>query len=283
MLVSVAAGPFTVRGVSLGGVYTSLQVPELGVVFDAGIAHRAFAATEHLFLSHAHADHAGALFALLGIRGLMGKPPPNLYFPKAIEEPLLETLFLQSKLQRYDLTVVPHAMTPGDTATLRADLHVRAFRTHHVVPSLGYELFRPVVRLKSEYRALPGAEIAQLRKAGADIFDHAEQLLFAYATDTLPRVLETHPSILRAAVLALECTFLDDRKKRDAARRGCHVHLDDLLEMMPDFQNERVVLMHFSQLYKPSDVRRILRERLPAEWRERFVPFVPAGNGPLPY
>ncbi len=283
MLVSVEAGPYTVRGVSLGGVYTSLQVPELGVVFDAGIPHRAFAATEHLFLSHGHADHAGALFALLGIRGLMGKAPPNLYFPKAIEEPLLETLRIQSALQRYDLEVAAHPMEPGDTAELRADLHVRAFRTHHVVPSLGYELFRPVQRLKQEHQGMPGAEIARRRKAGEDLFDRMEQLLFAYATDTLPRVLETHPSILRAKVLALECTFLDDRKKRDAARRGCHVHLDDLLEMRPDFQNERVVLMHLSQLYRPEDVRRILAERLPPEWRERFVPFVPRGAGGLPY
>ncbi|MBC7172723.1 MAG: MBL fold metallo-hydrolase, partial [Polyangiaceae bacterium] len=128
MLVSVKAGPYSIRGVSLGGVYTSLQVQELGVVFDAGIPHRAFAATDHLFLSHAHADHAGALYALLGIRGLMGKPPPHLYFPKSIEEPLLETLRLQSRLQRYELEVVPHPMTPGDTVALRNDLHARAFR-----------------------------------------------------------------------------------------------------------------------------------------------------------
>ncbi len=283
MLVSVQAGPYTVRGVSLGGVYTSLQVPELGVVFDAGIPHRAFAATDHLFLSHGHADHAGALFALLGIRGLMGKGPPNLYFPKAIEEPLLESLRVQSTMQRYDLAVVPHPMSPGDVRELRSDLHVRAFRTHHVVPSLGYELYRPVLRLRAEHRALPPQEIARRRKAGEDLFDRAEQLLFGYATDTLPRVLETHPSLLRCAVLALECTFLDDRKKREAARRGCHVHLDDLLEMRPDFQNERVVLMHLSQLYRPDDVRRILDERLPPEWRDRFVPFVPAGRNALPY
>ena len=37
MLTTVTAGPYTVRGVSIGGVYTSIAVPELGVLFDAGI------------------------------------------------------------------------------------------------------------------------------------------------------------------------------------------------------------------------------------------------------
>jgi ribonuclease Z len=283
MLVKVQAGPYTVRGVSLGGVYTSLQVPELGVVFDVGVAHRAFAATDHLFLSHGHADHLGALFSLLGIRGLMGKAPPNLYFPAAIEAPLLEMLAIQSRMQRFPLEVVPHPMRPGDTAPLRADLAVRAFRTHHVVPSLGYELFQPVKKLRDELRALPGPEIARRRKAGEDIFETVEHLLLAYATDTLPRVLETHPSLLRARVLILECTFLDDRKKRDAARRGAHIHLDDLLELRPDFQNEALVLMHASQLYRPDEVHRILDERLPPEWRRIVVPFAPRDKRVWPY
>lgn len=276
MFADLTAGPFTIRGLSLGGVFTSLAVPELGVVLDVGVPHRAFAGTDHLFLSHAHADHAGALFGLLGIRGLMGKAPPRVYFPAAIEEPLREMLAAASRMQRYPLDIEAVPMEPGDTAVLRTDLSVRAFRTHHVVPSLGYEFFRPTTRLRPEFRGLPGEEIGRRRKAGEDLFERSEHLLLAYVTDTLPRVLETHPSLLDAKVLIMECTFLDDAKKRDAARRGCHIHLDDLLEMRPDFRNERVVLMHFSQLYRPEDVRRILRERLPAEWQGRFVPFVPS-------
>ena len=73
MLTSVTAGPYTVRGVSVGGVYTSLAVPELGLVFDAGIAPRSSAAIDTILLSHGHADHIGALPALLGIRALHGK------------------------------------------------------------------------------------------------------------------------------------------------------------------------------------------------------------------
>src|SRR5688572_12011162 len=111
MWLTVQAGPFTVRGVSLGGVYTSLHVAELGALFDVGLPHRAFASVDHVFLSHGHADHLGSLFALLGIRGLHGQPPPHLYFPAAIEEPLLGMLAIQSQMQRFALEVVPHPMS----------------------------------------------------------------------------------------------------------------------------------------------------------------------------
>ena len=80
MLTEVHASPYTIRGISVGGVYTSLQVPELGVVLDAGVPLRSFATTDHLFLSHGHSDHASALGALLGIRGLVGKHTPVQVF-----------------------------------------------------------------------------------------------------------------------------------------------------------------------------------------------------------
>src|SRR5690606_22434519 len=109
------------------------------------------------------------------------------YFPAPIEAPLREMLDAASRMQRHDLAVEAVPMEPGDTATLRADLSVRAFRTHHVVPSLGYEFFRPTTRLRPEFRGLPGAEIGRRRQAGEDLFERSEHRLLAYATDTLPR------------------------------------------------------------------------------------------------
>ena len=61
MLASVSAGPITVEGYSLGGVYTTVGVPELGVLFDIGLGLRRFVGIDHLFISHAHADHIGGL------------------------------------------------------------------------------------------------------------------------------------------------------------------------------------------------------------------------------
>nr|HEX4318948.1 MBL fold metallo-hydrolase [Kofleriaceae bacterium] len=276
MLTTVTAGPFTVRGISVGGVYTSLQVPELGLVFDAGAPMRTFGGTDTLLLSHGHADHVGGLAALLGIRALHGKThPPRVVMPAEIVGDLTVALEALSRLQRFPLAIEPIGMAPGDEVELRGDLRVRAVRTFHPVPSLGYVIVRRVGRLRPELVGLAGPEIAARRRAGEDVTVYSERLELAYATDTLVSVLDHSPELYQARVLVMECTFLDERKSLAAARAGCHVHLDELIERADRFENEHVVLMHFSQLYAPGEIAGILDARVPPALRARIVPFVP--------
>lgn len=274
-LLELKAGNYTIRGISVGGVYTSLQVPELDAVFDAGIPLRHFAGTDNVFLSHGHADHLGGLVGLLGIRGMMSKAKPRVFMPRAVQEHLNEALAHMTKIQRYDLSVDGVGVEDGDEHALKADLRVRAFKTHHPVPSVGYQFFRRVNKLRPEFRQLEGAEIGRRRRAGEQLFDQQEHLELAYATDTLLRVIDTHPSLLRTRVLILECSFLDERKALSASRAGCHIHLDELLERADEFQNEHLVLMHFSQIYRPQEVHEILERRLPRELWERTHVFAP--------
>ncbi|RKH74778.1 MBL fold metallo-hydrolase [Corallococcus aberystwythensis] len=275
MLTEVQAGPYTVRGVSVGGVYTSLLVPELGVLLDAGIPIRSFATTDRIFLSHGHADHASALGSLMGIRALVGKGPPFVYLPAEIEAPVQEALAALGRLHRMksDIRTVP--LRPGDTVKVQQDLWVRAFRTHHPVPSLGYQFLRRVAKLKPEYRELPPEEIGRRRQAGEPLFDEVERLELAYCTDTLSNVLERQPSLFDSRVLILECTFIDaERTVRDAQERA-HIHLEEIASMADRFQNEALVLMHFSQAYSPAQVHATLQARLPASLLERVRVFAP--------
>jgi ribonuclease Z len=281
MLTTVTAGPYTIRGISVAGIYTSLYVRELGVLFDVGIAARSCAGAANVFLSHAHADHSGALVALLGMRGLLRMPPPRVFMPAEIADSTREALSLFSREQRYEFAIAAEPMLPGDEHALRPDLYVRAFRTHHTGPSLGYQFFSRVPKLKASYLSLPGREIAERRKSGDDIFDYEERLELAYATDTLLTVIETMPSLLTTRVLILECSFLDERKSIASSRAGGHVHLDELLEKASAFENEAIVLMHFSQMYTPADVHRILERRCPPDFWKRLVVFAPpAGAWP---
>jgi ribonuclease Z len=281
MLTTVKAGPYTITGVSIAGIHTSLYVRELGALFDVGIAMRSHAGAEHVFLSHAHADHVGSLVTLLGTRGLLGLRPPRVFMPAEIASDTRDALALLSRNQRHPFQLEAQPMLPGDEQQLRPDLHVRAFRTHHTGPSLGYQFSTRVQKLRAEYLSLPGREIAERRARGDDLFELEERLLLAYATDTLIRVLDTTPSLLETRVLILECSFLDERKPLAASRAGGHVHLDELLERADAFRNEALVLMHFSQMYSPVEVHRILQRRCPRELWERIVVFAPT-EGPWP-
>jgi ribonuclease Z len=281
MLTTVKAGPYTIVGVSIAGIHTSLYVRELGALFDVGIALRSLAGAEHVFLSHGHADHSGSLVTLLGIRGLLGMRPPRIFMPTELVASTHEALALLSQHQRRRFELDACGMLPGDERSLRPDLSVRAFRTHHTGPSLGYQFFSRVQKLRSEYLSLPGSDIAERRKRGDDLFEVEERLELAYATDTLIRVLDTTPSLLETRVLILECSFLDARKPLATAHAGGHIHLDELLERADTFHNEAIVLMHFSQMYSPLEVHRILERRCPPALRERVVVFAPQ-QGPWP-
>ena len=281
MLTTVKAGPYTIRGVSVGGVYTSLHVPELDCLFDAGTVGRSMAGAKNILLSHGHADHLGALPAVLGVRGLLRLEKPRVFAPARLVPAVRATLSELSKVQRYSLEVELTGVEAGEDYALTRDLAVRVFRTHHTVPSVGYQLFRRVQKLKPEYSGLPGSEIKRRRTAGESLFLAKEHLELAYATDTLIRVLDTHPSLLTTRVLILECSFIDERKSLAESRAGGHIHLDELLERASDFENEYLVLMHFSQIASPAEVRRTLERRCPQRLRDRLLVFAPEA-GPWP-
>jgi ribonuclease Z len=278
VLTQVTAGRYTVRGVSVGGVYTALNVPELDIAFDVGLAPRSFGGARTLLLSHGHVDHAGALPTLLGLRALQGRTSPlRVVMPAEIVEGVKAMLAAMTTLQHWPLEIDAVGMVPGDELALRPDLLVRAVKTYHPVPSLGYQLVKRVKKLRPEFHGLPGPEIAVRRERGDDLFETVDHRELAYATDTLVQVLDHSPELLTSNVLVMECTFLDERKSLADARAGCHVHLDEILERAEKFENQHLVLMHFSQIYRPDEIAGILDKRLPPGLRARVIPFVPAG------
>src|SRR6185312_4727351 len=138
-----------------------------------------------------------------------------------------------------------------------------------------YVIVRRIAKLRPELRGLAGPEIAARRRAGEDVTEYEDRLELGYATDTLITALDHAPQLYDARVLMMECTFLDPKKSLEAARAGCHVHLDELIERADRFHNEAIVLMHVSQLYAPHEVAALLDRRVPPELRAKIVPFAP--------
>jgi ribonuclease Z len=215
---------------------------------------------------------------LLGIRTLIGKGPPQVFLPAEIEAPVREALAVQGRLHRTETDIETVPMRPGDSHHLGHGLWVRAFRTHHTVPSLCYQFLRRVSKLRPEHQTLPPQEIARRRKAGEDLFDEVEHLELAYATDTLSRVLETAPTLLDSRVLILECTFIDSKRTVQDAQERSHIHLEEILARAERFQNEALVLMHFSQAYGPEEVHATLQARVPERLRDRLRVFAPTAG-----
>ena len=273
---SYKLGSYTLNGVSLGGLYTAFHIPEIDCLFDVGMALRSGAGASNLLLSHAHLDHIGALPSLLGMRGMLnGKKPLKLFCPSSIVEPLKESLSSLSTLHGWPLPLSYHPMCPNDEIQLRSDVWVRALKTFHRVPSLGYLLFQRVQKLKPQYRGRPGAEIRDLKKSGAPIFYSEDRPRVAYLTDTLPEALKYAPEVLNAEILILECTFLNEVKPVSTARAGCHIHIDELIEWVPHIKNKHLVLMHFSQIHKPSEIKTLCNDRLKPLLGDRLTLFLP--------
>lgn len=264
LLTHINLNSYSIRGASLGGLYTAFHIPQIDSLFDVGLAIRGGATASNLFLSHAHLDHLGALPSLLGMRGMISgsNHPLHIFCPKGIENILQTVLDQISTLHHWPLHVEFSSLEVGDERQLRKDLWVRALKTFHPVPSLGFLLFDRVSKLRPEYKGLDGQSIKALKDQGTIIHHYEDRPKIAYLTDTLPEALKLCPAALEAEILIIECTFLTEKKGVKVARAGCHIHLDELEPWAHKMKNKAVVLMHFSQLHSPREVRRICRERL---------------------
>lgn len=249
---------FTLSGFSLGGVETTVLVPEWRLALDVGRGRRDVVRCEHLALTHVHMDHAGGVPYVLALRRLFGLKPPTIYVPAQVAERFDDMLQAWDRVQRHqtDYTLVP--VKPGESHPLKRDLSLVPFRTVHTIPSVGYTVVRRVEKLKPELQGVDGPELGRRRRAGEVITNSHDVPLLSFTGDTMAEVLDREPQILESRVLIMECTFLDESKSYEACRAGGHTHMDDLLERAEVLGCPNLVLSHFSQIHLWEDVPRLL-------------------------
>jgi ribonuclease Z len=203
-------------------------------------------------------DHAGGLPYVLATRKLLGMTPPTVYVPAQMADELRGMLTAWEKLQRFDMHYALVEVEAGVSYPLRGDKHLVPFRTHHPVPSMGYTVVRKVEKLRQEFHGLEGPEIARRRKAGESVTRTETEALFSVSGDTLPEALDNNPEVMDSRVVIFECTFLTEDKPYQACRDGGHTHLKDLMERAGALGCKNLMLSHFSQLHKWSDVPGLL-------------------------
>uniref|UniRef100_A0A6U2FDP2 Uncharacterized protein n=1 Tax=Chlamydomonas euryale TaxID=1486919 RepID=A0A6U2FDP2_9CHLO len=80
--------------------------------------------------------------------------------------------------------------------------------------------------------------------------------------------------VLRAKLLIMELTFLDDSVSVEQARGKGHMHIADFVANAHRFQNEAILLVHFSARYNRKQIVEALNTWLPPALRAKCVPFL---------
>ncbi len=260
-----------VDAISVGGMRTCIQLPGLDVAFDMGCCPRAAVHRRTVLFTHAHIDHMGAVIQHCATRSLLSLSPPRYVIPPENADAFADLLAVWRRLDRSELNCEVLPIGPGGQLTLRRDVVVRPIRAIHRVPTQGYVLWRQKKKLKAMWRGRSGAEIQAARQAGEAVTDCVETPEVAFTGDSRAEIFEREPTLMKAKVLIVEVTFLDDRVSGEKTRQLGHIHLDDILARAERFDNEAILMTHLSARYRADEAERILDARLPPALRERVT------------
>jgi ribonuclease Z len=260
--VELRFGDLRIEGWSRAGDDNWFRVHPPGLAFDVGRGALQLAGARDVFVSHGHLDHALGLPFVLSQRSLHQLAHTRVYCPAEIAEPLGALVAAAERLERaaYRFDLVP--LAPGDRVAVARGLAVEAFATDHVVPSLGFHLWRGRRRLAAGLAGLPREELIAMRERGEETTETVEDLWLTYCGDTGPAVFEREGRLFGARVLMLECTFLGE-EYREHGRQFKHLHLEDIARRAGELRNEAIVLHHLSRRYRVEDLRAEVERRLP--------------------
>ncbi len=272
---------FTIEGRSRAGHETYFRIKELALALDIGRCPDLLLSVPHIFVSHAHLDHAAGIAFYSGQRHLQGLDGGRIYVPAEAADDFRELMKIHERLEgmRHEMEIV--GMREGDVVRLGRTHEVRAHSSTHRVPARSWEVIEVRHHLKPEFIGMEGSRIAELRRDGVAIDEQFRVPLLFYTGDTDRGILEANHALANhalwhARVLMIECSFIDTAHQ-DRAVKYRHIHLDDLIEFADRFENEMIVLTHFSRRYSHEEIKRGIAQRCPPVLRDRIRLGLPQG------
>ena len=262
-------GDLTLCGVSIAGEQTAVAVPELDVCFDIGLCPREVLSCGHLCLTHGHMDHSAGLAYYFSQRDFQGMQPGTALMPGEIVKPVKQMLKAWDRIEGKASPRQIVGLDDGDEYEIRRNLRIQAFNVPHTTASLGYLVYNQREKLLEEYLGLASAQIVELKKQGQSITRTISVPFVCYLGDVELEKLQWTDLMRQARILVIECTFFEDGHQH-RARYGKHVHLDDLLKLLPNLQNEYVVLTHLSRRTDMRKAKQLLAEKLNRDQRDRI-------------
>ncbi|HEY0156001.1 MAG TPA: MBL fold metallo-hydrolase [Thermoanaerobaculia bacterium] len=261
---------FLIEGRSRAGHETWFRVRDLNIALDIGRCPDEVVSMPHVFITHAHLDHAAGIPFYAGQRHLQRLDEGTIYVPAEAKEDVEALLEVQRRLTggRFEeVRIVGVAV--GQEVRVGRTLVVRAHAAPHRVAARGYEIIERRHHLKEEYFGTPPETIARLRQEGVQVEEEYRKAILFYTGDTDRGMLETCDALFRAEVLMIECSFVAEGHQ-DRAEKYRHIHVDDLAEFAEKFANDLIVLTHFSRRYSRDEIRNSVRRRLPASLHDRI-------------
>jgi ribonuclease Z len=263
-----------IRALSIGGLETVIDLPDLGVAFDVGRAPRWSVRRRTILFTHSHIDHMGGIASHAATRELLGMPAPRYVVPRESVAGLTQLFAAWRRLDGARLSHELVPLAPGEEVEVKRGVVARPFRSHHTAPCQGYGLWSVKKKLLPELVGLPEEEVARRATSGERVSHPVENPEVAFVGDTRIEVVEREPVVREARLLVLEVTFVDERVDVESAREKGHVHLDEVAERADLFENEDLLFTHFSARYTAAEIVRALDEKLPPALRARVTPLL---------
>lgn len=151
----------------------------------------------------------------------------------------------------------------GEQVDLGKGIRIEAFRTVHVVPSLGFHLWRRKSRLRPELLGRSSSELVALKNEGVEIQEVVDELCLSYCGDTGPEVFDLNAQLFESQILMLECTFMGAEMRGVSGDYG-HMHLEDLVEIAGNFKNQAILLHHLSRRHRPAELHSRIQQVFPS-------------------
>ena len=270
---------FSLNGFSISGLSTYLQIPELDFMVDIGECPLSAVPINHLFLTHAHGDHARCLMRHHSLRKMTGIAKDAIYY---IPEPFVEKAKARIKAEALFENVPEYkfrypeiqAVIPNERVHLayRKDLALEIFPVEHSIPSMGCTLFRYKKKLKQELLNATPEELIQKRLSGEKITNDIYEPRISFRRDCKTESLKNMPYLLDSEVIVMECTFLNDEDE-EMAHLKSHSHLNEIVRILEEIGDSAkckcLVLNHFSMKYPEKHILSVMEKKIPDSWKEK--------------
>jgi ribonuclease Z len=231
---------------------------------------------KYVCVTHGHPDHIGALHMDAFLRKRKSGQTARYLMPKCCVEPWTQAYRLLEELNGESGAELDITGVEGGEEVKRSDAFIiRTFQTIHRVPSVGYAVSQVRSKLLPEHKGKTNAEIRALKATGQDITYSFTSYPFAYTGDSTIEGIVQHEAFMTADVLMMECTFLGEEvDQKTSAARG-HVHLLDIVQHQDKFQNQYIVLCHFSPRYNHAQIQEAVSDAgFEPEFRDKIKLFL---------